>query len=81
MFQSGRPLNSSPSHHTVPASMASRSVSDIGGRVLRNQANSGALNSVRRRSGSSSERVTASHGSQSRIIQAWAWLNSPMRIR
>ena len=29
--QSGRPVNSSPSHHTVPASSASRSVSDIVG--------------------------------------------------
>jgi hypothetical protein len=31
LFQSGRPVNSSPSHHTVPASSASRSVSDIDG--------------------------------------------------
>ena len=31
LFQSGPPLNSSPSHQTVPASRASRSVLDIGG--------------------------------------------------
>ena len=29
--QSGWPVNNSPSHHTVPASSASRSVSDIEG--------------------------------------------------
>jgi hypothetical protein len=29
--QSGLPVNSSPSHHTVPASSASRSVSDMAG--------------------------------------------------
>jgi hypothetical protein len=33
--QSGPPVNSSPSHHTVPASKASRSVADIGGSNLR----------------------------------------------
>ncbi len=31
LFQSGPPVNSSPSHQTVPASRASRSVLDIGG--------------------------------------------------
>ena len=35
LFQSGRPVNSSPSHHTVPASSASRSVSDIVGSMRR----------------------------------------------
>ncbi len=35
LFQSGLPRNKSPSHHTVPASSASRSVWDIGGRILR----------------------------------------------
>ncbi len=33
-FQSGSPENSSPSHHTVPASIASRSVSEIGGMTV-----------------------------------------------
>ena len=32
-FQFGSPVNSSPSHHTVPASSASRSVDDIGGSI------------------------------------------------
>ena len=36
--QSGRPEKSSPSHQTVPASIASRSVCDIGGSTLRNAA-------------------------------------------
>src|SRR5574340_1182676 len=35
LFQSGCPLNRSPSHHTVPASIASCSVAEICGRVLR----------------------------------------------
>ena len=39
--QSGRPEKSSPSHHTVPASIASRSVCDIGGITLRKTPNSG----------------------------------------
>jgi hypothetical protein len=33
--QSGPPVNNSPSHHTVPASNASRSVLDIGGSIFR----------------------------------------------
>jgi hypothetical protein len=33
--QSGPPVNNSPSHHTVPASKASRSVADIDGSILR----------------------------------------------
>src|SRR6202008_2710443 len=33
--QSGLPENKSASHQTVPAAMASRSVSDIGGRTFR----------------------------------------------
>ena len=33
--QSGLPVKSSPSHHTVPASSASRSVSDIEGSMRR----------------------------------------------
>ncbi len=33
--QSGPPVNNSPSHHTVPASKASRSVADIDGSSLR----------------------------------------------
>ena len=33
--QLGAPVNSSPSHHTVPASSASFSVCDIAGRSLR----------------------------------------------
>ena len=33
LFQSGPPVNSSPSHQTVPASSASRSVRDIGGSI------------------------------------------------
>ena len=37
--QSGAPLNSSASHHTLPASIASRSVADIGGKILRIRCN------------------------------------------
>ncbi len=33
--QSGPPVNNSPSHHTVPASSASRSVADMDGSILR----------------------------------------------
>ncbi|MDZ7830011.1 MAG: hypothetical protein U5K33_11165 [Halofilum sp. (in: g-proteobacteria)] len=50
-FQSGSPRNSSPSHQTVPDSMASRSVSDIGGSTLRMRARSGSESTRRRRSG------------------------------
>src|SRR6266571_500527 len=47
--QSGLPENSSPSHHTVPASIASRSVCDIGGRMARYHASSGLATSARRK--------------------------------
>src|SRR6266851_3335233 len=47
--QSGLPENSSPSHHTVPASIASRSVCDIGGRMARYHASSGLATSTRRK--------------------------------
>ena len=46
--QSGLPENSSPSHQTVPASMASRSVCDIGGSTLRNAESTPSLISLRR---------------------------------
>ena len=46
--QFGRPLKSSPSHHTVPASSASRSVWDMGGSNFRNRPSSGLLRSIRR---------------------------------
>src|SRR5258708_1002320 len=48
LFQSGWPLNNSPSHHTVPASSASCSVCDTCGSALRNQLSSGSLISARR---------------------------------
>ncbi len=41
IFQSGLPANNSASHHTSPASSASRSVSDISGSALRAQRNIG----------------------------------------
>src|SRR6266581_671766 len=47
--QSGFPEKSSPSHHTVPASIASRSVCDIGGRMARYHASSGLATSARRK--------------------------------
>ena len=49
--QRGAPLNSSASHHTVPASSASRSVSDMAGRMRRNSANTGRVSSWRRSRG------------------------------
>ncbi len=49
--QSGRPEKRSPSHQTVPASIASRSVCDIGGITLRNAASTASLMSLRRSGG------------------------------
>jgi hypothetical protein len=49
--QSGRPEKSSPSHHTVPASSASRSVCDIGGITLRYSESTPSLMSLRRSEG------------------------------
>ena len=43
IFQSGPPRKSSPSHQTVPASIAVRSVSDIGGSTARTYFRSGRL--------------------------------------
>src|SRR6266550_3478261 len=48
LAQFGRPEKSSASHQTVPASMASRSVCDIGGITLRNTARTRSLTSERR---------------------------------
>ncbi|KWV87761.1 hypothetical protein PFLmoz3_02455 [Pseudomonas fluorescens] len=47
--QSGLPLNSSASHHTVPDSIAARSVSDIAGMIVRNRPRALVVNSLRRR--------------------------------
>ena len=47
-FQSGSPLNKSPSHQTVPASNASRSVSDISGMTLRYALRIGLVSKFRR---------------------------------
>ncbi len=49
--QSGLPENSSPSHQTVPASIASRSVCDIGGRTLANAEKMPSVMSLRRSAG------------------------------
>jgi len=82
VFQSGRPLNNSPSHQTVPASMASRSVSDIGGRVFLNQRNNGVVNHLRRASGSSRGRALAISSSQNTASnQPGARLAAPMTSR
>ena len=48
LFQSGLPEKRSPSHQTVPASIASFSVCDIGGRILRNAERTPSLISLRR---------------------------------
>ncbi len=62
--------------------MASRSVSDIGGRTFWNQANSGPLSTRRRRSGRARGSATASQSSQkTSSSQPGAWLNTPIRIR
>jgi hypothetical protein len=47
--QRGLPVNSSPSHQTVPASIASRSVSDIGGRAFAAHPNRGFVIRFRRK--------------------------------
>ena len=57
--QFGRPEKSSPSHHTVPASSASRSVCDIGGISLRNAASTPSLMSLRRSAGTASASANA----------------------
>jgi hypothetical protein len=63
VFQRGRPENSSASHHTVPASSASRSVADIGGSTDLNQPNRrleiNALRSGGKPSGTSTSMATA----------------------
>src|SRR5690554_5877959 len=46
--QLGLPQKSRPSHHTVPASRASRSVSDMAGMTRRNVLKIGWVNAVRR---------------------------------
>ena len=46
-FQSGLPVNNSASHHTSPASSASRSVSDIVGRARRAQLKMGRVSQFR----------------------------------
>ena len=51
LVQSGRPEKSSPSHPTVPASIASRSVCDIGGITLRKIRSSAPTRSACARSG------------------------------
>jgi hypothetical protein len=67
---SGRPEKSSPSHQTVPASIASRSVCDIGGNTLRNAESTASLISLRRRIGtlsgmaSSTNRTPSASASQ-----------------
>ena len=58
LFQSGRPLNNSPSHQTVPASSASCSVCETWGKALRNQLSSGSLISARRSCGTISSAAT-----------------------
>src|SRR5450830_2185765 len=45
-FQSGLPENRSASHQTVPASMASRSVADMAGKILRKISSAGRVISV-----------------------------------
>jgi len=54
LLQRGRPLNSSPSHHTVPASSASCSVCDTCGNILRNTLRMKLLISRRRSQGTPS---------------------------
>ncbi len=51
LSQSGCPLNRSPSHHTVPASIASCSVAEMGGSILRNSLSTAPLITVRRNTG------------------------------
>src|SRR3990172_577840 len=51
LFQFGLPLNNSPSHHTVPASIASCSVAEICGRILRKMLSTAPLTRLRRRKG------------------------------
>src|SRR5690606_10854320 len=48
LFQSGSPEKSSPSHHTVPAAIASRSVSEIGGMIFAAQLKMGLVSMSRR---------------------------------
>ena len=51
LLQSGRPLNNSPSHQTVPASSASLSVSEIDGKIDRYIFSSGEVIRFRRKAG------------------------------
>ena len=68
--QSGRPEKRSPSHHTVPALIASASVSDIGGITFRNAARARLLTTARRSGGSARIATIAASGasSQSQIM-------------
>ena len=79
--QFGLPEKSSPSHQTVPASIASRSVCDIGGSTLRNAARMASLMRARRSAGmlsgmASSTKIAAnarvSHGGSACATHATA---------
>ena len=79
--QSGLPEKSSPSHQTVPASIASRSVCDMGGSTFRNAARMASLIRARRSAGilsgmASSTKAAAnasvSHGGSTCATQATA---------
>ena len=68
--QSGRPEKRSPSHHTVPASSASRSVCDIGGISLRNAASTPSLTSLRRSVGRASGSASTMNATVSSRLSA-----------
>ncbi len=59
--QSGRPENRSPSHHTVPDSSASRSVSLRVGRAAANSGISGRVTTRRRRPGTPNSTASAAN--------------------
>ncbi|MCY3729983.1 MAG: hypothetical protein OXF98_01460 [Rhodospirillaceae bacterium] len=67
--QSGMPENSCPSHHTLPASSASRSVSESDGSMSRNASRTGALMRSRR-SDSTFSSASAANASHSRTISS-----------
>ncbi len=67
--QFGRPEKSSPSHHTVPASSASRSVGDIGGINFRNAASTPSLISLRRSRGTASASANATNSDSEQQVQ------------
>ncbi|KAG1302291.1 hypothetical protein G6F63_016752 [Rhizopus arrhizus] len=71
MFQSGSPVNSSPSKPTEPVSSAIRSVCDSGGSTLRNTFIIGAVSSGLRMNGSSSGTAITASTAAATIVAVW----------